>query len=76
MSSEPTRRNPYLKAVDYVIHRKLRDSRKTTGLMENYVIHRAPVETKSVGIFIFCVKNYVIHKKLRDSHKTTNCKTH
>jgi hypothetical protein len=25
-----SRRNPYLKAVDYVIHGKLRDSRKTT----------------------------------------------
>jgi hypothetical protein len=27
VSSEPPRRNPYLKAVDYVIHGKLRDSR-------------------------------------------------
>ncbi len=61
-----------MKAVDYVIHRKLRDSRKTTGLMENYVIHRAPVETKSVGIFIFCVKNYVIHEKQRDSRKLSD----
>jgi hypothetical protein len=34
-----SRRNPYLKAVDYVIHRKLRDSRKTTWFTENYVIH-------------------------------------
>ena len=34
MSSEPPHKNPYLKAVDYVInyviHKKLRDSRKTT----------------------------------------------
>ncbi len=45
VSSEPPRRNPYLKAVDYVIHGKLRDSWKTTWLTENYVIHRAPVET-------------------------------
>ncbi len=45
VSSEPPRRSPYLKAVDYVIHRKLRDSRKTTCFTENYVIHRAPVET-------------------------------
>jgi hypothetical protein len=30
VSSEPPRRNPYLKAVDYVIHGKLRESRKTT----------------------------------------------
>jgi hypothetical protein len=30
VSSEPLRMNPYLKAVDYVIHGKLRDSWKTT----------------------------------------------
>jgi len=38
-------RNPYLKAVDYVIHGKLHDSWKTTWFMENYVIHVGPVET-------------------------------
>ena len=40
-----SRRNPHLKTVDYVIHGKLRDSRKTTWFTENYVIHAAPVET-------------------------------
>jgi hypothetical protein len=30
VSSEPHRRNPYLKAVDYTINGKLRDSWKTT----------------------------------------------
>ena len=45
VSSKLPRRNPNLKAVDYVIHGKLRDSQKTTWFTENYVIHRAPVET-------------------------------
>ncbi len=38
VSSKPPRRNPYLKAVDYMIHGKLRDSRKTTWFTEDYVI--------------------------------------
>jgi hypothetical protein len=69
VSSKPPCRNPYLKAVDYVIHGKQLDSQKTTRFTENYVIHGAPGRDY-VGIIIFCVKNYVIHKKLRVSRKT------
>jgi hypothetical protein len=48
---------------NYLIHRKLPDSQKTTirdsrGPCRDYV-----------GIIIVFVKNYVIHKKLRDSQK-------
>jgi hypothetical protein len=55
---------------------RLRDSRKTTWFMENYMIHGKLRDSRGpcrghVGIIIFCVKNYVIHKKLHDSWKTT-----
>ena len=70
MSSEPPRRNPYWKAVDYVNHGKRRESRKTTWITENYVIHVGPVGDYE-GIGIVLEKNYVIHVKLRDSRKTT-----
>jgi hypothetical protein len=63
VSSESPRRNPYLISVDNVIHGKLRDSRKTTWFTENYVIHRAPVETTQ--------ESYFLCEKLRDSQKTT-----
>ncbi len=70
------RRNPYLKAVDYVIHGKLHDSWKTTWFMKNYVIHVGPVETTWESLFFlwkttWFIKNYVIHEKLRESWK--NC---
>ena len=49
LRSKSPGKNPYLKAVDYVInyviHGKLSDSRKTTWLTENYVIHGDPVES-------------------------------
>ena len=49
VSSKPPHKNIYLKAVNYVInymiHGKLRNSRKTTLLTENYVIHGACVES-------------------------------
>jgi hypothetical protein len=78
VSSKPPRRNPYLKAVDYVADGKLRDSQKTTWFTENYMIHwklrdsRGPCRD-NLGITIFLwkttwfTKNYVIHVKLRDS---------
>ena len=62
VSSKPPCKNLYLKAVDYainyMIHGKIRDSRKTTWLMENYVTHgklRASWKTTRF------TENYVIH---------------
>ena len=70
VSSEPPRRNPYLKAVDYVSHGKLRDSQKTMWFTENYVIHRKLRDSWGpcrdyVGIIIS------FFEELRDSQKTT-----
>ena len=85
VSSEPPRKNPYLKAVDYminyVIHGKLRDSRKTMWFTENYAIHGAPVEFTKESIFFgeklcdsqkttWFTENYATHEKLCDSSKT------
>jgi hypothetical protein len=69
-------RNPNLKAVDYVIHRKLHDSRKTTWFTEkitwfteNYVIHGKLLRDSRKTTWF--TENYVIHGKLCDSRKTT-----
>ena len=79
VSSKPPRKNPYLKAVNYVInyviHGKLHDSQKTMWLTKNYVIHGAPVESTYKSVLcvwktMWFMENYAIHGKLRDSRKT------
>ena len=78
VSSKPLCRNPYLKAVHYVI----RDSRRTTWLKENYVtqgklrdsqgnLRRNPYfvveKLRNSWKTTWFTKNYMIHQKLVDN---------
>jgi hypothetical protein len=64
VSSEPPCRNPYLKAVDFMIHEKLGESLKTWWIMKNSIFY--------IGIVFDSWKTQWLMKNLANHEKLAN----